>query len=327
MRHRGLLVCCLALSLGTEAFAAAPAVRVALHASEVVDATPNDAVKVHALVTDTITSRGANLAGADRVEAFLASRPEHSCAPLSDAERTQCLAELARGVDADRSVLVTVAPYAGERIILTAQVVSSGGKVLQEIEPSTYPRASKGALQQSIGTALHDFVPRLQIFEAKTDDPVTQPPSTASENPSVATQGTMGKPPISAAAVAPSPGRHGFAGTGLSHRTAGLLIGGVGLVLAGVGGYYASEAGMNAGLFNDVYRAGRPGIEDEARLASMRSDAIRSEVMAVGFIGAGTAAVIGGAFLLWTSRDAKPTLSSVRWLIAPASISVRVELP
>ena len=327
MRYRGLPLYCLALSLGTAASAAAPPVKVALHVSEVVDATPNDVAKVHAIVTETISRQGANLAGADRVEAFLASRPEHSCAPLGDSERTRCLAELAREVEADRSVLVTVAPYAGERIILTAQVVSSGGKVLQEIDPSSYPRTSKGALQQSIGTALHDFVPKLQIFEAKPHGPGTQPTPPSPENGSMSTQMPTGSAP-SSAAVSPAPADRGFAGTGTSQRTVGLIVAGAGLALAGVGTYYVvGEALPRVELFNDVYRSGPATIDDEPRLASMRSEAIRLYILGSGLIGAGVAAMLGGGYLFWSGRDVKPAHSSVQWLIAPGAISVRIEMP
>jgi hypothetical protein len=326
MRHRRLLVCCLALSLGTTASVAAPAVRVALHLSEVVDATPDDVARVHAIVSETLSRRGANLAGSDRIDAFFAARPPHSCAPLTDAERTQCLAELARGVDADRSVLVTIAPYAGERIILTAQVVSSGGTVLQEIEPSTYRRTSKTALQQSIGTALHDFVPKLQIFELQAPGTSAQSTSTTSASADTANRASTPQA-MSPVTASPSSLSRGFAGTGLSNRTAGLIIGGLGLALGGIGGYYLGAAGMHADRFNDVYREGRPGIEDEGRLASMRSQATRAQLFGVVFVGAGIGAVLGGAYLLWSDGNATRARSTLSWLIGPNSMAVRVEVP
>ncbi|HZA14027.1 MAG TPA: hypothetical protein VE618_06010 [Myxococcaceae bacterium] len=320
MRHRRLLVCCLAMLLGTSASAAAPRVRVALHLSEVVDATPNDVARVHAIVAETLSRHGAKLAGPDRVEAFFAARPQHSCAPLSDVERTQCLAELARGVDADRSVLVTVAPYAGERIILTAQVVSSGGTVLQEIEPSAYPRASKAALQQSIGTALHDFVPKLQIFEQPATSSTAQPTSTGSDNTNVAHHPP--RQPPDATAASPSP-----IVSGLSPRTTGIIIAGAGLALGGVGGFYLRQAGMGAGRFNERYRSGSPGIEEEVALAGMRSDATRQQIIGIACIGAGVAALFGGGFVIWTDARAKRPHTSLSWLVAPGSIAVRIETP
>jgi hypothetical protein len=218
-------------------------------------------------------------------------------------------------VDADRSVLVTIAPYAGEKIILTAQVVSSGGKVLQEIEPATYPRISRTAFPQSIGTALHDFVPKLQIFEANPDSPA-QAISTATENTTTA--------------APPSGGSPTSADANASRRTAAIVVGAAGLVLAGAGGYFIGDARSRTKSFNDLYGTSPPGVEQEDRLASLaalRSGALRSQTLGFAGIGVGGAAVIAGVVLFLSSSGAKPVLSDARWLIGPGSIAVRIDMP
>src|SRR5687768_7250714 len=106
LRAQSLLWCAVAL-FATEGRAAA---RVALHPSEVVDATPKDAARVHALIERELIRAGAALVPSTDVKRFLAKRADRSCAALGDAERTRCLGELARSAQVDRAVLITVAP-------------------------------------------------------------------------------------------------------------------------------------------------------------------------------------------------------------------------
>jgi hypothetical protein len=334
MRNPGLLISWLALSLPASSFAesATRTVRVALHASEVVDATAADAAQIHALVVSEIARRGANLAGSEDVAAFLSSRADRSCAALSDSERIRCLGELARGLGADRSVLVTIAPYAGERIILTALVVSSAGKVLQEIQPSTYPRGLKRALQESVRAALGDFVPSLAVFEAPPGEPA--PPLISHGAPpdgAAATGPTATVEPASASArknaSSPPALQRAPAKPGSDRRTTGIVIAATGLLIASGGGIFLGEATAKAAEFNQAYGAGRPGMDQESYLASLRAEATRSQAIGLAGIGVGAAAVIGGALLLFTREEARAAASDVQWLIGPGSLAVRLPLP
>jgi cell division septation protein DedD len=345
MRNPGLLISCLALALPITAFAepSSPASRVALHASEVVDATGADAAQIHALVAAEIARRGASLAGSDEVSAFLSRRPDRSCAALNDAERTRCLADLARGLNADRSVLVTVAPYAGERIILTAVVVSSKGTVLQEVPPSPYPRGAKRVLRESIGTALRDFVSSLKILEPAPDEhvaplttvnPHSASPSTSTASPASTSAAspattTTAPPPPTAAVTKPAPPvpERAPPTTRGARRTTGFVVAAAGLILATGGGFFMSDATAKANEFNQAYRVGRPGADLEEHLASLRADANRSQAIGLSGIGLGAAAVIGGALLISTSDDSKAAVSNVHWLVGPGSLAVRLQLP
>jgi hypothetical protein len=344
MRNPGLLISCLVLSLPISAFAesSGPASRVALHASEVVDATGADAAQIHALVAAEISRRGADLAGSDEVAAFLSRRPDRSCAALNDADRTRCLADLARGLNADRSVLVTVAPYAGERIILTAVVVSSKGTVLQEVQPSLYPRGAKRVLRESIGTALRDFVSSLKILEPAPDEHVapltsvdihsanpptsTAPASTSTTPPASSGTGPAPSPTAVTKPAPPAPGRAPPTTRG-ARRTTGFVVAAAGLILATGGGFFISDASAKTNEFNQAYRVGRPGADQEEHLASLRADANRSQVIGLGGIGLGAAAVIGGALLISSSDDSRAAESNVRMLVGPGSLAVRLQLP
>ncbi len=181
--------------------AAADAPRVALHRSEVVGDQSEHAEVLHALIAADLIHRGVNLAPSDETASFLDSRKDKSCMALAEADRTVCLSKLASAVKADRTLVITIAPFVPRKLILSGLVVSRNGAVLQDLAAMEYPRAKNIRVEAALEKALADFVPRLDIFKAA----VSAAPARAPEPAQVVTPSPPATIPASAATAAPKP--------------------------------------------------------------------------------------------------------------------------
>src|SRR5688572_12847897 len=104
---------------GSIASAAPDRTIVALHPTEVVDTSDTEAARVHAQVAIALARRGAELTPSEDVVTYLRTLPHRGCADLIDADRRDCLGKLAKNVGANRTIPLTVAPYAGSRVVIT----------------------------------------------------------------------------------------------------------------------------------------------------------------------------------------------------------------
>lgn len=263
----------------------------ALHPSEIVDAQPEEAARLQALVAAELQKQGTTLAPEPTVQSALVTQRggRGTCADVQDEDRVTCLARLARAVGADRSVLITAAPWAGDRVILTALVVTANGVVLQELP--AFSRLRAGAKRESdepMRAALLDFLPKLNLAPL-----AVAPPSEVTADP-------------------PEEPRGGF------RRVLGFSLVGLGAVAAGAGAYGFVDANAAAERWDELKAAG-----PSAELAVQRERVRQSSRL--GLIGAasGAALVGAGAWLLLTGEPDAKNEPAVTLLPSPGSITVR----
>lgn len=293
----------------------AGALQVALHPSEVVDASASDAENVHALVTTELIRRGANLVSSDAVAKFLSGKGPGGCAPLDESARVACLAELAKSTGADRAILVNVAPYAGNNVVLTAQVVTASGTVHQDLAPFSSKKKPSPRLEDSIRPAVEEFVTRLDLsmIEEPLTPLTTAEPSTPPDAPSAA-------PDASVTAPAPS---------GSGKRTAGYVLTGAGAVLVAGGAYGFVDAFAKRAELDDLDQPGF-NVADRQRVADLKEDARRSQTLGFVGTGLGAAAAAAGIWLLLsndTPADSASETNAWNWQLGPGYAGVSVALP
>lgn len=314
---------CFFLSVCAVAHAESPLV--ALHPSEVVDAAPKDADRIHALVAAELLRRGVNLAPSEKVQAFISK--SGSCAEQTEHDRSECLHQLAKAVDASRALLITVAPWAGDKIVLTAQVVSKSGAVLQDLPPFSRPR-SKGnkGLDASITAALADFVPTIELTSVTNEDLVA-PLATSNHDPDVTPadthpDSTSGHPalnpnlnpdlnpdstPNPAAATATATTTVDNGGFKKPLGIALLVVGAAGLA---TGAYGFVDANGKGARWNELHQNGAPTPAQDAELASLRNGIQTSQTIGVAGAAVGVAAGAIGAYLFFSSDDSSASSSS-----------------
>lgn len=296
--------------------ARAEALQVALHPSEVVDASTSDSENVHALVTTELIRRGANLVPSDGVTKFLGGRPQGGCAALDDKARVDCLAELARSTGADRSILVNVAPYAGDRVVLTAQIVTARGTMLQELPPFSAPKKASRRLEDSIRPAVSEFVASLDL--SMLDDTVA-PLTSLEPSTSPDTQSA----PLDAAVTTTAPSNGGL------KRTAGYALTGAGALLLVGGVYGVADAFAKRGELEELYQTGPTLADDRQRVIDLREGARRSQTLGYVGTGLGAAAAAAGIWMLLTDTSADSTSegTSWNWQLGPGYAGLSVALP
>ncbi|MBX5484435.1 MAG: hypothetical protein IRZ16_21650 [Myxococcaceae bacterium] len=317
MRHV-LFASVLAMSLcATASSGAAPTETskpIALHPSEIVDATPEDAERIQLLVVTAILARGAVLAPAGSITQALAARGKPgTCADLQDDTRVACLAELARAVGADRSLLITVAPWAGDRVILTAQVVTASGSVLQELPPFTRLRGSAPRTSdEPVRAALADFVPRIN-FDPLPEVAIT-PPTPPAPNEPAGPNGPAtsdGTPAVTETPPAPMNLK----------KPAGYALLGLGAIGLGVGAWGFVDANDAATQWRELYPKG-----PDPQLAELQNRTRRSSIIGVAGVAAGAALAGVGAYLAWDQSDAPTPTDPPQVSVLPSwnHLTVRV---
>lgn len=288
-----------------DARAAAPPM-VALHPSEVLEGSDQDSARVHAVVVEEFSRRGP-LAAPDVVKKAIAS--SGSCTALDEQERLSCLGALAQRVGADRAILISIAPWAGDKMILSAQSVSAKGKLLEEVPPFTRARPSQAKLHEEIQAAIRDFIPRIPL-EPLPPEVVVEPVAATTTRP-VETAVVTPSPQ----SLAPPPESGGL------KRTAGYALAGAGVLMLGAGGYGFVDANAAAGSWNALRANGSPSPEVDEELTLLRGRVQRGQTLGTAGTIAGAAALAGGLYLAFSA----PSYGATTTTPSPAA-TVRLEL-
>jgi len=309
---RSLSVAALFLALATPLLSIAAPPVVALHRTEIVGEQPENSEVLHALVAAELIRRGASLAPSEGVQAFLAKK-DGSCLPLPDAQRTTCLVELAKAVGAQRTLILTVAPYVPKKIILSAMVVDQKGATVQSIPAAEFARKQNIPVERALEVALAEFVPQLKIFE---DLSLQLEP--LAENPKVTdpeTEPASANGPTSPAIIEPAPTQRPSRVLAWSTLAAGAVV-------AGAGTFGVVHGQSRIAEFEAAYADERqPPLNEQERLGELLRSGQQSRMLGGIGLGIGAAAVGAGLYLLFSGNDDTPA-SSTQVLISPTSVGV-----
>jgi hypothetical protein len=153
-------------------------------------------------------------------------------------------------------------------------------------------------------------VPVLAVAPAPPVAPAVPPPSTL---PAVAPSPLA---PVPAGAEAPSGGS--------GRRTIGLIVGGVGVVVAGVGAFFGVEALSKNSDSNS--QGNCSGNLCNSTGYSLRHDAITDGTLSTVLVGVGAAAIVGGGVLWLTAPSGAPSAARARSIdvgVGPTSLLAR----
>ncbi len=145
----------------------------------------------------------------------------------------------------------------------------------------------------------------VEVAEGKTasvDVPALDPAPASAVVVPVPAPG-VGEPPAASSPLAPVPGVDDHPGRG--RRTAGLIVGGAGIVAAGIGAFF----GVQALSKNSDSNAGGncSGNVCNATGYALRHDAITDGTLSTVLVGVGAAAIVGGGVLWLTAPSGGPS--------------------